>query len=267
MRAHEPKHARPKIQHPTHGRFLGAVIALATLLSLVGLASTASAGAGDGGTVADWTTYNTNDGTESLYPGVWTEDANQVELDPEYLSSVKARLTWANVSGANLGTSIETDTFAGEIVTAHPNDADPDAEQQVVAYFMYDLQDGAVAGGGAPRLFVEVDGTYYNTADHSFPFVDEWGDWDGGGAILLPIGGTIGKVGIVYDNGVEGSVVVSSPIIDSVGIGSVLFFDDVVEEEPGDEKLPPHEGGQSVAEYVKENGGPPPHSKAKANRE
>jgi hypothetical protein len=75
-----------------------------------------------------------------------------------------------------------------------------------VISFDYALE-GAVCGGGQPRLFVEIDGTYTNTFDGN----DE-GDCgqltDGNGAssagtVVLTYegdGGTIGHAGIVFDN-------------------------------------------------------------------
>lgn len=240
-----------------------AVAVAAMLAAPFATAGVANAGLGDPGVVGDWATYNTNDGSEDLYGVPWHPGVNQDEVDSDILSAFQARLTWANVSAANLGTSIETDSLAGEVV------AGPDGGG-LVAYFAYKLENGAVAGGGAPRLFVEVDGVFYNTADSPFPFINEdegdtWGDgYDGGGAVLLPEGGTIGRVGIVYDNGVEGSVVVSAP---TIGTTTVFFAGDGGGEPPVEpEAGPPHDGGQSVAEYVKEHGGPPPHANAKANR-
>jgi len=80
--------------------------------------------------------------------------------------------------------------------------------------FSYELAEGTdPCGGGVPRLFVVLDGQYYNTFD---------GDPDcseaNGNTITyaVPVGGTVTEVGFVYDRGDVGSVTYSNATIDGV---------------------------------------------------
>ncbi|HSK24054.1 MAG TPA: hypothetical protein VK906_12795 [Egicoccus sp.] len=75
-----------------------------------------------------------------------------------------------------------------------------------VIAFDYEL-DGAVCGGGQPRLFVEVDGTYVNTFDGNDQgdcgeLTDGLGTSTSGTVLFTYEGevGTIGHAGIVFDN-------------------------------------------------------------------
>jgi hypothetical protein len=224
-----------------------AVLGLALGTSLVA-APAANAGYSEDVTGA-WAALDTDDGTGSPYPGTWSTEAIVTpSLASGFDSSTEAHLTWNAGSGTggwegefspNLGTSLEI------------ADANFPIEEGAVAYFSYELEDGAVAGGGAPRLFVEVDGIYYNTADHGYSYDDF-----NAKAIDLPAG-EVGHVGIVYDNGVAGTVRVSRPVIDGLGL-NFPTGDDTDESEA-------NAFGKEVSAYVKENGGPPPHAKANGN--
>lgn len=85
--------------------------------------------------------------------------------------------------------------------------------------FTYMRHDEAWAGGGAPRVFVEVDGVYYTTVHNTLP---DYGtkNPDGSytvtvvptvGAEAKPIpNGRIGAAGVVFDNGSRGFITVTN---------------------------------------------------------
>jgi hypothetical protein len=208
-------------------------LGVVALLSPVA-AATASAGYSEDITGA-WEALDTHDGTGDPYPGTWTPEATiEPSVASTFVDAFNARLSWSS-DGPNLGTSFEI------------ADAGFTIDEGAVAYFSYELEDGAVAGGGAPRLFVEVDGVYYNTADHGYAYDDF-----NAKAIDLPAG-EVGHVGIVYDNGVPGSVLVSRPVIDGLGLNFPTAPTTPTEA---------NAFGKEVSTFVKENGGPPPHAKA-----
>lgn len=63
----------------------------------------------------------------------------------------------------------------------------------------------APCGGGVPRMFVVIDGSYYNTFD------DDPNECDSAtGSYTLPVGGTVTQVGLVYDRDYTGSVTYSN---------------------------------------------------------
>ena len=69
----------------------------------------------------------------------------------------------------------------------------------------YDFTDGtAPCGGGVPRLYVVINGQYYNTFDDN-PNTCEATTT----SLVLPVGGTVTEVGLVYDRGDFGSVTYS----------------------------------------------------------
>ncbi len=86
--------------------------------------------------------------------------------------------------------------------------------------FTYKLNDGAVYGGGVPRVFVEISGDYFNTFDGN---PADAGVDNGNGTftktVTIPHNGRIGQAGVVADSGV-GSVTVSNLTI----AGQVIHF-------------------------------------------
>lgn len=77
--------------------------------------------------------------------------------------------------------------------------------------FTYELGTGtAPCGGGVPRIFVVIDGSYYNTID---------GDPECSQAnantvtYTLPVAGTVTSVGLVYDRDIDGSVTYSNVVV------------------------------------------------------
>lgn len=116
---------------------------------------------------------------------------------------------------ANPGTSIEGDTIVLDTTdealtpagTSYENaDLGVEIAPGDVIAFDYEL-DGAVCGGGQPRLFVEVDGTYVNTFDGNDEgdcgeLTDGLGTSTSGTVLYTYEGdaGTVGHAGIVFDN-------------------------------------------------------------------
>lgn len=74
--------------------------------------------------------------------------------------------------------------------------------------FHYELSDGAVCGGGAPRVFVMVAGVNTNSWDQLIGGDTQCGE-DGDVSFTIATPGTIKEAGVVYDNGTAGTVVVS----------------------------------------------------------
>jgi hypothetical protein len=79
--------------------------------------------------------------------------------------------------------------------------------------FTYELADGAAYGGGSPRVFLEINGTYYNTFDAD---PSDAGHDNGDGTVTktweIPTNGRVGAAGVVQDAGV-GSVTVSNLVV------------------------------------------------------
>lgn len=69
----------------------------------------------------------------------------------------------------------------------------------------------APCGGGVPRLYVLIGGTYYNTFDDN-PNTCEAAS----SSLVLPVGGTVTEVGYVYDRGDTGSVTYSNATVGGV---------------------------------------------------
>ncbi|HEX5860321.1 MAG TPA: hypothetical protein VFY58_00670 [Nocardioides sp.] len=84
--------------------------------------------------------------------------------------------------------------------------------------FTYELADGAVYGGGAPRVFLEIDGTYYNTfdADPSDAGVEN-SDGSFTKTWTIPVNGRVGNAGVVQDAG-AGSITVRDLVISGQAI-------------------------------------------------
>ena len=67
--------------------------------------------------------------------------------------------------------------------------------------FTYKLENGAAYSAGAPRVFIEIGGTFYNTFDAD---PTDAGTNNGDGTFTktwtIPANGRVGAAGIVYDN-------------------------------------------------------------------
>lgn len=138
---------------------------------------------------APWTAIDTDDGTGDPYPGAWVPGLEAPSENSEITGQHTATLKWPD-EGPNLGTSIETLNLG--------LDVEPGAEVSV----SFELVGPAECSLGAPRVFVIVSGTQYNSDDNC------------NGSLTIPDGGTIGHAGISYDNGVKGKVRVSDLVID-----------------------------------------------------
>lgn len=139
--------------------------------------------------VQPWETLDTDDGTGDPYPGSWSEDLVPTPSETSQITGPhSATLEWPE-DGPNLGTSIETQELGLEV---------PDGTQVSVNFT---LDGGAECTGGAPRVFVFIDGKQINSDDNC------------DGSLTIDQGGKIGYAGIVYDNGVPGKVEVKDLII------------------------------------------------------
>ncbi|MEU4680744.1 LPXTG cell wall anchor domain-containing protein [Micromonospora sp. NPDC023737] len=116
---------------------------------------------------------------------VWTANGES-SITGEH--SVKLVGGNTSVEAANLGVDVE----AGDEVS-----------------FSIELSDGAVCGGGAPRVFVVVDGSNTNSWDANIAAGTQCGE-EGVISFTVPAAGTIGQAGVVYDNSTDGTVVVSN---------------------------------------------------------
>ena len=80
------------------------------------------------------------------------------------------------------------------------------------------LADGAVYGGGSPRVFLEINGDYVNTFDSN---PDDAGTDNGDGTFtktwIIPSNGRVGNAGVVQDSG-TGSITVSDVVISGTPI-------------------------------------------------
>jgi LPXTG-motif cell wall-anchored protein len=117
---------------------------------------------------------------------------------------------------ANPGSTIESETsvlLAGPAPTSVETlDLDFPIQAGHVVTFDYELLDGAVCSAGAPRVFLEVGGTYYNTWDLN---PAQCGNGDNTVTYTFPVNGRVGAAGVVFDNVASpGSVRVSNLTID-----------------------------------------------------
>ena len=84
--------------------------------------------------------------------------------------------------------------------------------------FTYELADGAVYGGGSPRVFLEINGDYVNTFDSN---PEDAGTDNGDGTFTktwtIPSNGRVGNAGVVQDSG-TGSITVSNLVISGTPI-------------------------------------------------
>lgn len=103
----------------------------------------------------------------------------------------------AGSAGSSLECATDIPVTAGQTVT-----------------FSYTLAPGtAPCGGGVPRVFVLIDGTYYNTIDGDPECANSA---PGTVTYTIPVTGTVTQVGFVYDRGDTGSVTYSNATVGSV---------------------------------------------------
>jgi len=136
---------------------------------------------------------------EEITPGpVWVTKAGS-----KILGKYKVELTGGNTSveAANLNMTLETEAGATEVS---------------FVYVLGDVNTQCVAG--APRVFLKVGETYYNSWDLLLPEDKQCGepvegDSDARLVTFTVPDGEITNAGVVYDNGKTGTVVVSNLMI------------------------------------------------------
>jgi hypothetical protein len=112
-------------------------------------------------------------------------------------NTVKVTGTGPNSAGSSLECTTSIAVTAGQQVT-----------------FNYLLGDGAApCGGGVPRMFVQIDGTYYNTIDSNPECA---GQAPGTVTYTIPVTGTVTSVGFVYDRGDFGSATYTNATVGGV---------------------------------------------------
>lgn len=94
-----------------------------------------------------------------------------------------------------------------------------------VVSFTVEFGNNAFCVAGAPRVFVEVGGTFYNSFDQDLPCANNTApaaDNNTAGTIdfTIPVNGRIGAAGLVWDNGNSGTVTISNLTIG----GDVIEF-------------------------------------------
>ena len=110
------------------------------------------------------------------------------------------------VDGTAAGTSVEGTGFN------HPVQAGD------MISFEFSLKDGADCNGGAPRMFVTIDGTTTNSWDQNIDAGEQCGEPTGEVVFTAPGGGTITDVGFVYDNGNPGTVYITDVLVDGLPV-------------------------------------------------
>jgi hypothetical protein len=136
------------------------------------------------------------------------EDENQSGVNTNWEPNAGSQIvnaTTVKLTGGN--TSVEIDNLnkavqAGDVVS-----------------FRVDFGTNAFCVAGAPRVFVEVSGTFYNSFDQATPCAGgsapgATNSTDGLITFTVPVNGRIGQAGIVFDNGNTGDVTISDLTID-----------------------------------------------------
>lgn len=126
---------------------------------------------------------------------------------------------------ANGASSVDGDhqvTLRGDNTSVEIDNLDQTVAVGDVITFNYTLSDGAECVGGAPRVFVIVDGHNDNSWDQNIGAGTQCGV---AGLVTFHAtqAGTIGNAGVVYDNSKNGTVVVNDLVID----GKKVDFDGV----------------------------------------
>jgi hypothetical protein len=140
-------------------------------------------------------------------------DCDEVTSTPQPLECVE------NETGAD---TVQRDSAANTVTVIGSGPGSPGSALQCAVSievaadqtisFSYTVGEGtAPCGGGVPRMYVLIDGTYYNTFD------DDPNECSATvGSLELPVGGTVTEVGFVYDRGDTGSVTYSNAMVGGV---------------------------------------------------
>ncbi len=115
----------------------------------------------------------------------------------------------STIDGPNAVTLADT-SVAGTSVEIQNLDLPVQATKQIV--FTYRPNDSFVFGAGAPRVFVEIGGTYFDTFDATNPGVDN-GDGTFTVSHTIVQNGRAGNVGVVNDGDSPGTVTVTDLVI------------------------------------------------------
>ncbi|MFC0504901.1 LPXTG cell wall anchor domain-containing protein [Micromonospora costi] len=130
-------------------------------------------------------------------------------------------------------TSKHSVTLVGNNTSVEATNLGVDVEAGDAVSFSIALADGAACSGGAPRVFVVVNGINTNSWDQNIAASTQCGA-EGTITFKIPAAGTIRQAGVVYDNlAAPGTVVVSDLRI----AGELVDFQ-AVEPGPGPTKTP-----------------------------
>lgn len=123
---------------------------------------------------------------------------------------------WVPNAGAVI-VDATTVALSGGNTSLETTDLDLPVQAGSVVSFHYELEDGAECIGGAPRLFVVMQGETANTNSWDSNIGDGLAAACGGDSqnveFTVPDSGRIGQVGLVYDNGGIGTITISDVMI------------------------------------------------------
>jgi hypothetical protein len=157
--------------------------------------------------------------------------ADAVEAQDEVIEDLTARveaLEGQEQSGmntnwvANTGSQIvdaNTVTLTGGNTSVEIDNLNKAVQAGDVVSFSVNFGANAFCVAGAPRVFVEVGGTYYNSFDQANPCAggsapSDTNNTNGTITFTVPENGRIGAAGVVWDNGNTGTVTISNLTID-----------------------------------------------------
>ena len=170
-----------------------------------------------------------NDGGGVKYVDLHSSVTNKFGNLQDQIDALEARVAdlenssttaeWVPNPGAEIvnDTTVSLTIENGGATSIETNDLNVPVQSGDVISFDIDLQDGATCTAGAPRMFIELQGTFVNSYDDQTgcagdtapPSTD-----DGTVTFTVPQNGRIGQAGFVYDNGIAGTVVISNVTID-----------------------------------------------------
>ena len=208
------------------------LLASAGILALgVGTTGAVAADMVTGSDVKDNTvrSIDLNDGGAVKHVDLHPTVTNKFEALQDQIDALEARVAalenssttaeWVPNPGATIvdDTTVSLTIADGGATSIETNDLNVPVQAGDVISFDIDLQDGATCTAGAPRMFVELQGTFVNSFDDQTGCAGDTppssGD-DGTVTFTVPQNGRIGQAGFVYDNGVAGTVVISNVTID-----------------------------------------------------
>ncbi|PWN02606.1 hypothetical protein DJ010_12940 [Nocardioides silvaticus] len=160
-----------------------------------------------------------------LHPSV----TNKIENLQQQVADLEARVAdlenssttaeWVPNEGATIvdDTTVSLTIEEGGATSIETQDLNVPVQAGDEISFDIALEDGATCTAGAPRMFVEIGGTFVNSYDDqtgcagdSAPPSTE----NGTVTFTVPENGRIGQAGFVYDNGIAGTVTITNVTID-----------------------------------------------------